>query len=101
MQSAESFANLLEPQGLLLVQAVDYSYDPYSLDHPDLKTGRNKTVITLPGFLGTIIQPSTASEVKKELNQHFREAHPALVGIQLSHIRHLKAQVLLFMMVDV
>lgn len=79
---AESFGNLLEPQ------TID-QYDPYYLDHPDLKTGKNKTVITLPGFLGTIIQPSTTQEIKKELNQHFKEAHPDLM-MTLSNIRGLK-----------
>lgn len=90
---AESFVLLMEPQGTLEPQNNDpfASYDPYYLDHPDLKSGKNKTVITLPGFLGTIIQPSTASEIKKELNQHFREAHPDLAGITLSHIRRLKS----------
>lgn len=68
------------------------TYDPYYLDHPDLRTGKNKTVITLPCFLGTILQPATASELKKELNQHFKEAHPGLDStITLSHIRGLKA----------
>ena len=67
------------------------TYDPYYLDHPDLRSGKNKTVITLPCFLGTIIQPSTAREIKKELNQHFKEAHPGLDStITLSQIRSIK-----------
>lgn len=59
---AESYGSFLEPQGLLDVapNAESSSYDPYYLDHPDLRAGKNKTVITLPCFLGTIIQPSTA-----------------------------------------
>ena len=59
---AESFASLLEQNGLLDVtkNAELCTYDPYFLDHPDLRAGKNKTVITLPCFLGTIIQPSTA-----------------------------------------
>ncbi|KAJ3328256.1 hypothetical protein HDU91_004155 [Kappamyces sp. JEL0680] len=91
-QMAESYAMFLEPLGMLSASQPDVlPYDPYYLDHPDLKTGKNKTVITLPCFLGSIIQPITASEIKKEINQHFKEAHPDLDStLTLSQIRSLK-----------
>ncbi|KAJ3254623.1 CDK5 and ABL1 enzyme substrate 1 [Boothiomyces macroporosus] len=92
-KKAESFANYLEPSGSLSMSYLPdtNAYDPNFLDNPDLKTARNKTVITLPGFLGTIIQPSTASELKKEINQHFKDTHPGVdATITLTQIRNLK-----------
>lgn len=90
----ESYGLLLEPQWVfnsIPLQEQLSLYDPYYLDHPDLKSGKNKTVMTLPGFLGTILLPLTANEIKKELNLHFREAHPDLNEITLSSIRSLKS----------
>eukprot|EP00842_Homolaphlyctis_polyrhiza_P002615 jgi/Hompol1/3354/HPOL_003214-RA len=68
-------------------------YNPYFLDDPELKVGRHKTVITLPCFLGSIIQPSKPAEIKRELNEHFKETHPGLdATITLSQIRSLKSR---------
>ncbi|KAI8925316.1 hypothetical protein BC831DRAFT_461530 [Entophlyctis helioformis] len=94
---AESFAQYLEPAKTLEQSPIGEpnAYNPYFLDDPELKIGRHKTVITLPCFLGTIIQPSKPSEIKRELNEHFRETHPSIdASITLSQIRNLKAKLL-------
>ncbi|KAJ1332097.1 hypothetical protein BSLG_009030 [Batrachochytrium salamandrivorans] len=95
-QTAESFAHLLAQEFTLCEKGPENSsYNPYFLDDPDLKMGRHKTVITLPCFLGTIIQPSKPSEIQRELNEHFKETHPGIDStITLSQIRGLKKSLL-------
>ncbi|KAL2913366.1 hypothetical protein HK105_207111 [Polyrhizophydium stewartii] len=95
-QTAESYAHLLEPAYTLVPKGIENSsYNPFFLDDPELKMGRHKTVITLPCFLGTIIQPSKPSEIKRELNEHFKETHPGIdATVTLSQIRSLKAKLL-------
>jgi hypothetical protein len=67
------------------------SYNPIYLDNPELTSGKHKTVITLPSYLGTIILPSTASEMKRDLNLQFKELHPGVDStLTLSAIRNLK-----------
>jgi hypothetical protein len=92
-RKAESYQNLLEPSGVLEKCAVS-NYDPQYLDNPHLQSGRNKTVITLPSFLGTILVPSNPTDLKKDLNQHFKDTHPGLDTISLSQIRQLKNQLI-------
>jgi hypothetical protein len=88
---AESFSMCLEPVGSL-TNDPDISYDPMYLDNPALNFERDNTIITLPSFLGSIIQPSTASEMKKTINQRFKETHPGVdYSLSLSQIRNLKA----------
>ncbi|KAI8805683.1 hypothetical protein BJ742DRAFT_400684 [Cladochytrium replicatum] len=85
----ESFAGLLEPTGSLSL------YNPYFLDDPELRTGKHRTVITLPSFMGSVLHYSRPADMKKELNAHFREAHPNVdPSITLSQIRSLKLRLL-------
>ncbi|KAI8902181.1 hypothetical protein BC833DRAFT_561905 [Globomyces pollinis-pini] len=84
---------LLEPAGSLepFNPDITQSYDPFFLDNPELKAGRHRTVITLPCFLGTIIQPHSELQLKKELNGYFRETHPGVdASLSLTQIRNLK-----------
>ncbi|KAJ3415454.1 CCR4-NOT regulatory complex component [Chytridiales sp. JEL 0842] len=92
----ESFQHLLTPSNSLSPVAPDYSvYNPNFLDDPELKTGKHKTVITLPCFIGSIIQYTRPGDIKKELNEHFRETHPTVDAmLTLSQIRNLKARLL-------
>lgn len=67
-------------------------YDPYFLDDPELRTGKHKTVFALPAYLGSISHFIRKEELKKELNEQFRQAHPGLdPSLSLSKIRNLKA----------
>lgn len=68
------------------------AYDPYFLDDPELRTGKHKTVFALPGYLGSISHFIRKEELKKELNEQFRQTHPLLdPSLSLSKIRNLKA----------
>ena len=96
IRAAESFAHLLEQTGALdtAFQLLD-AYNPLFLDNPALKAIRHKTIITLPCFLGTILQPSKPQELKLELNDHWKETHPTVdPTLTLSQIRNLKTRLL-------
>ncbi|KAF9423622.1 CDK5 and ABL1 enzyme substrate 1 [Podila epigama] len=70
-------------------------YDPYYLDDPELKTGKNRTVISLACYMGSVIQYTRPSDLKRELNEHFRNRHPTIdPSITLSKIRKVKTDIL-------
>ena len=65
------------------------------MDDPTLKTGKHRTVIALPSFLGSITHYITQSELKREINDQFRQRHPDIhPSLTLSQIRALKQQLL-------
>ncbi|KAG0274744.1 CDK5 and ABL1 enzyme substrate 1 [Linnemannia exigua] len=97
-KKANSFAHLLtqcnaldpDPQ-----ESSSSSYDPYYLDDPELKTGKNRTVISLACYMGSVIQYTRPSDLKRELNEHFRSRHPTIdPSITLSKIRKVKTDLL-------
>ncbi|KAF9899885.1 CDK5 and ABL1 enzyme substrate 1 [Linnemannia zychae] len=97
-KKANSFAHLLtqcnaldpEPQ-----ESSSSTYDPYYLDDPELKTGKNRTVISLACYMGSVIQYTRPSDLKRELNEHFRSRHPTIdPSITLSKIRKVKTDLL-------
>jgi hypothetical protein len=91
---AQSYAHLLQP-------STTSSYDPDDLDDPDLKTGRHKTVITLPSYIVSVIQYARAADLKQELNDQFRQRHEDLdPTLTLSKIRNLKLQLLQVTLVE-
>jgi hypothetical protein len=54
----ESFQHLLNPTHSLSLNAPDYTvYNPNFLDDPELKTGKHRTVITLPSFIVSLALP--------------------------------------------
>lgn len=71
-------------------------YDPESLDHPELQLGTRRTVIALPGMMSSIVQYARPEEVKRKLNAHFEERHPAAVdrGLTLSQVRGVKSRMI-------
>jgi hypothetical protein len=87
-----SFAALLEPAHTLIQKGpLNSGYNPFLVDDPEFQTGRNKTIITLPCFRGSVIQHSKASEVRKAQNEYFKERLPGLdANITLAEIRDLK-----------
>ncbi|KAF9430114.1 CDK5 and ABL1 enzyme substrate 1 [Entomortierella beljakovae] len=95
-KKANSFANLLtQSNALSPEQEESSSYDPYYLDDPELKTGKNRTVISLACYMGSVIQYTRPSDLKRELNEHFRSRHPTIdPSITLSKIRKVKTDLL-------
>ncbi|KAI8907495.1 cyclin-like protein [Powellomyces hirtus] len=93
---AQSFGSLLEPALTLEPKSLENSlYHPFFLDDPELKTGKHRTVITLPCFVSSIIQYSKPSDIKKELNERFRDTHPTVdPTLTLTQIRRLKDRLL-------
>jgi hypothetical protein len=65
------------------------------LDDPSLKTGKHRIIITLSCYMSSIIQYANPSELKKALNETFRQKHENIdSGMTLSKIRNLKANLL-------
>ncbi|KAF9936487.1 CDK5 and ABL1 enzyme substrate 1 [Mortierella alpina] len=95
-KKANSFAHLLTQSNALDPEPQESSsYDPYYLDDPELKTGKNRTVISLACYMGSVIQYTRPSDLKRELNEHFRQRHPTIdPSITLSKIRKIKTDLL-------
>ncbi|KAG0350035.1 CDK5 and ABL1 enzyme substrate 1 [Podila minutissima] len=95
-KKANSFAHLLTQSSALVPEPQESSgYDPYYLDDPELKTGKNRTVISLACYMGSVIQYTRPSDLKRELNEHFRNRHPTIdPSITLSKIRKVKTDLL-------
>lgn len=75
----------------LLEKTEQEPYHPDFLDDPELRTGKHRTLMNLPFSLGSIIHYVRPSELKRELNEQFREAHPDLdPTMTLSKLRKLK-----------
>lgn len=88
LRNEYSYAHLLNP-------ATQHQYDPCDLDDPELKTGKHRTVVTLPGYMVSVIQYAKASDLKNELNIQFRQKHENLdPEMTLSKIRNLKMRIL-------
>lgn len=70
-----------------------YEYEPNFFDDPELKTGKHRTVVTLPFFIGSLLHHTNPSVIKRELNEVFKATHPTVdPTLTLSHIRSLKRQ---------
>ncbi|XP_065669473.1 CDK5 and ABL1 enzyme substrate 1 isoform X5 [Hydra vulgaris] len=68
-------------------------YDPLKLDDPELILGKHRTVLNLPSCLVSIIQFAKPSELKKDINERFRERFPQ-VTITLTKLRSLKSEII-------
>ncbi|KAI9594402.1 hypothetical protein BDF19DRAFT_444708 [Syncephalis fuscata] len=97
-QRAESFEQLIVPSGSLHPDSMavsDTGYDPRYLDDPELRTGKRRTVISLPSMMSSTVQFVKPSDLKRELNEQFCQTHPYLnEKMTLSKIRGLKTRLL-------
>jgi len=94
-KTAESYAKLLTPSHSLERKPPD-NYHITVLDDPNLINGKHKTIIALPYFMSSIIQYSRPSDLKKELNEQFRQLHPDLdPSLTLTQIRKVKKNIYL------
>lgn len=73
----------------------DRTYDPNWLDDPDLRTGKNKRVIRLPGMISSTVPYVRESTLRLELNEQWANSHPELaVSMSLTKIRAMKRALL-------